>query len=268
MQKEVNAGKTALITGASGGIGLELARLFAADKIHVVLVARSADKLEQIAAELQAAHSIDATVLPADLSLSAAPQQIYDHTKQRGIAIDYLVNNAGFGIREKFVKTSLKDILEMVQLNISALTHLTRLYLAHMLERNSGRILNVSSTAAYQPGPGMSVYYATKAYVSSFSEALSYELRETGVTVTALCPGPTWTGFQERAGAKNSSLMKSKTLKPMDAATVARAGYQAMRNGKRVVIPGVMNRIVAKGAMIGPRRIVTAMAGSLNDSKK
>ncbi|MCI0414343.1 SDR family oxidoreductase [bacterium] len=266
MQKEVKG--TALITGASSGIGLELARLFAKDGIHVVLVARSTEKLQRLATELEDAHSIRAKILPFDLADAGAPDHLFMRTQEESIPVDFLVNNAGFGMRESFEKNDLKQILEMLQVNIVALTHLTKLYVKEMLARKSGKILNVGSTAAYQPGPWMAVYYATKAYVLSFSEALSNELNGTGVTVSALCPGPTRTGFQERAGAKDIQLMKSKMMRVMDAATVAKIGYEGMMKNKRVIIPGFMNRIVATAARIGPRDWSTAIAGSLNKSKE
>jgi len=268
MQEEIRSRHAAMITGASGGIGLELARLFASDRIDVVLVARSAGKLEEVANELRSSHGIEATVIAMDLAIPSAPQELFDATQQRGLQIEYLINNAGFGVRDSFVNTSLKDILEMIQLNVTALTHLTRLYVGGMVALKRGKILNVASTAAYQPGPNMNVYYATKAYVLSFSEALSHELHGSGVTVTALCPGPTWTGFQQRAGAKNMQLMKSKMMRVMDAHTVARQGYEAMIKGKRVVITGAMNRIIAKAAMIGPRNIATSIAGAMNQNKQ
>jgi uncharacterized protein len=265
MQKEVKG--TALITGASSGIGLELAKLFAKDGFDLVLVARSSDKLQHLANELENAHSIRATVFPSDLAVAGAADHLFARTQAESIFIDFLINNAGFGLRESFEQNDLKQILEMLQVNVVALTHLTKLYLKEMLARKKGKILNVASTAAYQPGPWMAVYYATKAYVLSFSEALSNELSETGVTVSALCPGPTRTGFQERAGAKDMQLMKSKMMAVMDAATVAKKGYEGMMKNKRVIIPGLMNRIVATAARISPRDWSTAIAGSLNKTK-
>ena len=264
MQKEVN--QTALITGASGGIGLELARLFAADGIHLVLVARTQDALEKLASELQSAHSIRTRVIAADLSHPSAPDELYKTLQDESIPVDYLINNAGFGIRENFERNDLKDILEMLQLNITALTHLTRLFLPGMLTKKFGKIMNVASTAAFQPGPWMAVYYATKAYVLSLSEALHHELKDTGVIVTALCPGPTRTGFQARAGAKDIQLMKSKMMAVMDAASVAKIGYDGMRKNKRVVIPGLMNRLLGT-PLIWPRGIAAAIAGSMNKAK-
>jgi short-subunit dehydrogenase len=266
MQKEV--GRTsALITGASGGIGLELSKLFAADGHDVVLVARTRDKLDRLANELQAQYSIQATVIQADLSEPAAPDEIFRGTQDRNIDIEFLVNNAGFGIRESFEKTELKEMLEMIQVNITALTHLTRLFLPGMIAKGSGRILNLASTAAFQPGPWMAVYYATKAYVLSLSEALHNELRDSGIRVTALCPGPTPTGFQQRAGATDTKLMKSKVMAKMDAKRVAEKGYAGMLKNKRVVIPGFVNQLLAAGALFGPRSLSTGIAGSLNRPK-
>src|SRR5438128_1555599 len=189
----------ALITGASSGIGLELAKLFARDEHDVVLVARRADKLKQLAAQLGSAHNIRATVIPADLADPAAPEEIFRALRAADVELDVLVNNAGFGVTGPFLATDAAAELRMIQVNVTALTHLTKLFLPGMLGRGAGRVLNVASTAGFQPGPLMAVYYATKAYVISFSDALAEELRGTGVTVTCLCPGPTKTGFQEAA---------------------------------------------------------------------
>ena len=259
--------KTALITGASGGIGYELAKLFAKDQTNLVLVARSREKLEEFASDLQQKHSITVKVYAIDLSKPSAPSEVFSYTEKETIRVDYLINNAGFGIRDSFASSDTNQILEMIQLNISALTHLTKLYLPQILQQKSGKILNVASTAAYQPGPWMAVYYATKAYVLSLSEALSNELSKTGVTVTTLCPGPTPTGFQQRAGATNIQLMKSKVVAVLDAAAVAKQGYEGMMRGKKVIIPGFMNRLLALGARVGPRDWSTAIAGSMNKNK-
>jgi uncharacterized protein len=258
-------GKTALITGASGGIGYELAKLFASDGINLVLVARSREKLESFASELK---GIQALAFAADLSKTSAAEEVFHFTQKNSLTIDFLVNNAGFGIRNSFVDTSAADIHEMIDLNVSALTYLTRLYLPGMIQRKSGRILNVASTAAFQPGPWMAVYYATKAYVLSLSEALAHELKDTGVTVTTLCPGPTRTGFQARAGAQDMQLMKSKMMAVMEAAPVAKAGYDAMMSGKNVIIPGFVNHMLALGAKIGPTAMSTSIAGKLNKNKR
>jgi len=265
MQKALKG--TALITGASSGIGLELAKLFAKDGIDVVLVARSLDKLNRLAGDLESAHSIRANVFACDLALPGAAEDLFSRTQAASLRVDFLINNAGFGLRGSFVQNDLKQLLEMLQVNVVALTHLTKLYLNDMVTRKSGKVLNVASTAAYQPGPWMAVYYATKAYVLNFSEALSNELSGTGVTVTALCPGPTRTGFQERAGAKDMQLMKSKVMAAMDAVSVAEKGYEGLMKNKRVIIPGVMNRVVATAARIGPRDWSTAIAGSMNKTK-
>ena len=191
---------TALVTGASSGIGLELARLFAHDGYDLILVARSVEKLDRLGAELSARHGIRARTVGADLGSPDAPGAIAETLKQAAVRIDVLVNNAGYGVHGPFAKTELQTELDLLRVNVVALTHLTKLLLPTMLARRAGRILNVASTAGFQPGPLMAVYSASKAYVLSFSEALAEELAGTGVTVTTLCPGPVLTGFQARAG--------------------------------------------------------------------
>ncbi len=253
--------QTALITGASSGIGLDLAHLFAADGHDVVLVARSEGKLRELAKELEAKHGIQATVIAADLAKPDAPQQIFVIAPQ----IDVLVNNAGFGTSGKFAETELRAELEMIQVNVTALTHLTKLFLPQMLERKRGRILNLASTASFQPGPLMAVYYATKAYVLSFSEAIAEELSGTGVTVTALCPGPTATGFQKTADLGSEALLK--VMKPVSSMEVARAGYNAMMRGRRVVIPGVKNKIGVQSIRVTPRVVVTKVVRALQERR-
>ncbi len=255
--------KTALITGGSGGIGYEFAKLFAKDRHNLVLVARSTDKLARVADELQRQFGISAKVVPLDLTASPAPQFLFDQLEREGIAIDILVNNAGYGVFGEFAKIPLEQELGQIQLNVAALTHLTKLFLGPMLERHSGRILNVASTAGFQPGPRMAVYYATKAYVISFSEALAYELKDSGVTVTCLCPGPTNTGFQGRAGTDKTLLFK--TMRPMDAETVARDGYRGLMAGKTLVISGFRNWLVTEALRISPRKLVTAVSRKLMD---
>ena len=193
-------GKTALITSASGGIGYELAKLFANDHYNLVLVARNASKLAQVADELQRQFGISAKSIPLDLTAPTAPQFLFDQLQREDIAVDILVNNAGYGVFGEFAKIPLEDTLGQIQLNVTALTHLTKLFLGSMIERRSGKIMNVASVAGFQPGPLMAVYYATKAYVISFSEALANELADKGVTVTCLCPGATETAFAGRAG--------------------------------------------------------------------
>jgi uncharacterized protein len=259
----MNDGKTALITGASGGIGYELAKLFAKDHHNLVLVARSAPKLAQFADELQRQFSVSAKAVPLDLTAAPAPQFLFDQLQREGIAVDILVNNAAYGVLGEFSQISLEDSLGQVQLNITALTHLTKLFLGPMIERHSGKIMNVASTAGFQPGPLMAVYYATKAYVISFSEALANELNEAGVTVTCLCPGATDTGFQGRAGIENTKLFK--TLRPMDAKTVARDGYRGLMAGKTLVISGFRNWLLAESLRFSPRKLVTAISRKVLD---
>ena len=250
--------KTALITGASVGIGRELAKLFAQDHFNLVLVARNASRLGEVAGELEKQFGISAKSFPLDLASSAAPQFLFDQLQREHIAVDVLVNNAGYGKLGAFADVPCEESAGQIALNITALTHLTKLFLAPMLERKFGRILNVASTAGFQPGPMMAVYYATKAYVISFSEALANELRGTGVTVTCLCPGLTDTQFQTRAGTEKTNLFKR--TRPMDAATVARDGYRALMKGKPLVISGLRNRLLMESLRISPRRLVTAVS--------
>jgi len=250
--------KTALITGGSGGIGLELAKVLARNAFDIVLVARKRDTLEAAAGQLEGKFNITAHVFAADLRRREAPQAIFDFLRNENIPIEILVNNAGFGLGGEFADTDLDRELEMIQVNIAALTQLTKLFLPAMIKRKSGRILNVASTAAFQPGPLMSVYYASKAYVLSFSEALSEELRDTGVTVTALCPGPTKTDFAATAQVGHSRLFTLFGV--ADAASVAEFGFRAMMQGKRVAIPGIRNKLVAESHRFFPRNLVTRVA--------
>jgi short-subunit dehydrogenase len=246
---------TALITGASGGIGYELAKFFARDHHNLVLVARSADKLAQVATELQV-HGGTVKTIALDLAPPPAPKFLFDQLA--GTPIDILVNNAGFGAFGEFAQMPEEEILGQIQLNLTALTQLTRLFLPPMVQRRSGRIMNVASTAAFQPGPGMAVYYATKAYVLSFSEAIANELRHSGVTVTCFCPGATHTGFAKRAGTEKSRLFKQ--LGAMDADKVALDGYRALMEGRTLAISGVHNWLVAQSTRFAPRRLVTAVS--------
>jgi hypothetical protein len=256
--------KTALITGASFGIGLELARIFARENYNLVLVARTGDKLRQLASEIEKAHGTRSLVLATDLTEPGAATYALDQTTRANITVDVLVNNAGFGQYGLFAENDLEECLRQVQLNVTTLTHLTRLYLPEMLERKGGRILNVASTAAFQPGPLMAVYFATKAYVLHFSEALSNELQGTGVTVTCLCPGATATEFHKRA---NASGMRFLRMGSMDARTVAEDGYRALMAGKPVVISGFKNWLVAQSVRFSPRQLVTAITRTIQESK-
>jgi uncharacterized protein len=257
------ARKLALVTGASGGIGYELAVILARHGHDLVLVARRADKLAALAERLELDHGIRARVIAKDLARPEAAAEIHETLAAEGLAVDVLVNNAGFGLLGKFAESDLEQDIEMLRLNVESPTRLTRLLLPSMLERGSGRILNVASTAGLQPGPLMAVYYATKAYLLSFSEALANEVAGTGVTVTALCPGPTETGFSSHAGAEQARLFKGST---MDARTVAEAGYAALMSGKPMVIPGARNRLLAFGVRVTPRKVVTQIARRMNES--
>ncbi|MFQ5512239.1 MAG: SDR family NAD(P)-dependent oxidoreductase [Candidatus Krumholzibacteriia bacterium] len=257
--------KTALITGASFGIGYELARQFGRAGYDLVLVARNEDKLDEVAAELTGAFGIDVGVVPKDLTADRAPDKIFEKLHANSITIDVLVNNAGFGTRGLFYKNEMGKELDMIRLNIMALVHLTRLFLPSMVERGNGKILNVASTAAFQPGPLMAVYYATKAFVVSFSEAVSNEVEGTGVTVTALCPGPTYTEFQKRAGIEQSKLFGRGMV--MTAEDVAVQGYQALMEGKGVVITGFKNKLLAGSVRFAPRRLIKKVVRSMNENR-
>jgi len=253
---------TALITGASGGIGEELARLFAGTRHDLVLVARSEEKLQALSGELSRAHGVQSRALPADLADPAAPPRLFQAIEDQGITIDVLVNNAGFGARGAFSEIDYEVESRMIQLNVATLTHLTRLFLPGMLERRSGKVLNVASTAAFVPGPFMAVYYASKAYVLSFSEGLSEEVQGTGVTVTALCPGPTQTNFAAAAGNQDSILFRTGSV--MDARTVARAGYDGLMAGERLVVPGWSNQMTVFSTRLAPRTMLAKITRKLN----
>ena len=256
---------TALVTGASSGIGLELSTLLARDRHDLVVVARSRDRLEAIARGLTEEFGVGVTILARDLSRPETPAEIARELDERTLTIDVLVNDAGFGVYGPFAETPIEKELEMIQVNAAALTHLTKLLLPGMLQRRRGRILNVASTAAFQPGPLMAVYYATKAYVLSFSEALANELAGTGVTVTALCPGPTITEFQKQSGMGETLLFHSPLV--MKASEVARAGYEGMMRGKTLVIPGLANLALVEALRVTPRRIVTAIARRIQETR-
>ncbi len=251
---------TALITGASSGIGLELARRFAANGFDLVLVARRKDKLDELAQLLATNHAIKAHVIEADLAQVEASREIYDKVKALGTTIDILVNNAGFGARGPFAEIPLERELEMIAVNIVALTHLTRLFLPEMLARRRGRILNVASTAAFQPGPLMAVYYATKSYVLSLSEALHEETTGTGVTDTCLCPGPTTSEFAQTADMEKVMLFK---LGAMTASDVADIGTKAALSGKRLAVAGLRNQILAFSTRLTPRGLLLKIAKQL-----
>jgi hypothetical protein len=251
--------KVALITGASSGIGLDLARLMASD-FDLIITARHNELLEKVAQELQAGHGNRVHVIAADLSRPGMPHQIFSEIERRGLAVDILINNAGYGGSGAFADSNLQNELEMIELNVTALTSLTKLALPGMRKRGWGKIMNVASTAGFQPGPLMAVYYATKAYVIMFSEAIANELKGSGVTVTCLCPGATATNFARRAEMEQSRLFRLGAMRSID---VARAGYKAMMRGRTMVIPGLLNKAVAMSVRFSPRKLVTAISGSL-----
>lgn len=254
----MNNSKTVLITGASSGIGYELTKLFARDGHNLVLVARSGGKLAQVADELHRQFNISTKPVTMDLAIPTAPQLLFDQLQRDGVVGDILVNNAGYAKYGKFATVPLNESDGQIQLNIATLTALTKLFVGPMLERRSGKIMNVASTAGFQPGPLLAVYYATKAYVISFSEALANELKGTGVTITCFCPGATDTGFQYRAENADSRLFK--TLRPMGVKKVARDGYRGLMKNKTLVISGTRNWIVAETVRFTPRKMATAIS--------
>jgi uncharacterized protein len=254
----------AVITGASTGIGRELALICARDGYDLVLIARSQSVLEQLASDIYASTGRTARVIAKDLSHPSASTEVFYQLNNSDPHVDALINNAGFGLVGRFWELDTNEQVEMINLNILALTHLTRLLLPAMIARRQGRVLNVASTAAFQPGPLMTVYYASKAYVVSFSEALHNECRGTGVTVTVLCPGPTKTEFQRRAHATTTKLFESGRV--MDASTVARIGFDAMQSGKPMAIAGRMNAAMAFLTRFAPIQFTASMARRFNSS--
>ena len=242
---------TALITGASSGIGLELAKIHASKGGDLVLVARSTANLEALKTELESQYKIQVVIISKDLSQRDAAKEVYDETTRGGIQIDYLINNAGFGDFGHFPATDWDKEEQMISLNMTTLTHFTKLYLQDMMMRSSGKIMNVASTASFQPGPTMAVYCATKAYVLSFSEAVNNEVSDKGISITALCPGATNTHFKSAAGMDNSKLFKNKNLPTGQ--EVAKYGYTAMMKGKPVAIHGTFNFILANSSRFIPR---------------
>jgi short-subunit dehydrogenase len=250
---------TALITGASAGLGAEFAKLFAQEGYDLALVARRKDRLEEIATSLKSAHSINARVIEADLGDIKAPQAIFEALA--GVEVRFLVNNAGFGTNGTFAERELSRELEQIQVNVTSLTQLTRLFLPQMIARKQGRILNIGSTAGFQPGPFMAVYYATKAYVNHFSEALSIELKDTGVTATLSCPGATSTEFAKVAGNDKSKLFAQGAA---TAESVAKEAYRAMHAGKVMIVHGFKNKMGVQSLRFAPRAAVRAIAANLN----
>lgn len=256
--------KTALITGASGGIGLELARIHASKGDNLVLVARSGDRLAEIKSEIESLSHVDVHFLVKDLSLPHAAKKVFDEVTGHGIGIDYLINNAGIGDYGLFANTDWEKQERMISLNVTVLTHLTWLFVPQMIKRGGGKIMNVASLAAFTPGPTMSVYFATKAYVLSLSEALNNELRDKGITVTALCPGSVDTKFHEVALGDPAKVRERKMA---SAREVAEIGYRAMMKGKPVVIPGFKNAILAFASRFAPRDVIVSSTRKIQERK-
>lgn len=248
---------TVLITGASGGIGEQFAKIYAWKEVQLILIARSCDKLARIKEDLERTSDARILVIEKDLSLPHAAQEVYQTVQEAGFEVDMLINNAGVGSFGPFYESDWGKQAEMIQLNIVALAELTRLFLPEMVQRHQGKIINVASTAAFEPGPLMSVYYASKAFVLSFSEALSRELKNSGVTVTALCPGPTDTGFFAAAALKKSEIYKAVQSAP--ASKVAQYGIKAAEKGKVIAVYGTLNKLMVFLVRFLPRRFVRNM---------
>jgi uncharacterized protein len=260
MRNDSATRRTTLVTGASSGIGLELTKLFARDGFDLVLVATDEARLAKIADEMAQQFDVTVTVMQKDLSRPTAAGEIYRELQSKGIEVDILVNNAGFSVYGPFSETDSRDEMEMMQVNMITLTQLTKLFLPAMLKRNSGKILNVASTAAFTPGPFDAVYCASKAYVLSFSEAIAEEVRGTGVSVTTLCPGPTKTEFAKRAEMTNTKIFQGRLS---SAAEVAEEGYRALLQGRTTVVVGLANRLMVFSLRFSPRNLVARVAKSL-----
>ncbi|MDZ7959977.1 MAG: SDR family oxidoreductase [Aulosira sp. DedQUE10] len=257
--------KTALITGAASGIGYQLAYIFGRNNYNLVLVDKNEQKLAEISEEFAKKFSIVVKTFAKDLSIPTSPTEIFTELQQSSIKVDVLVNNAGFGTYGVFAETDLTTELNMLQVNIVSLTHFTKLFLQDMVEQGYGKVLNVASVAAFQPGPLMAVYFATKAYVLSFSEAIANELEGTGVSVTVLCPGPTASEFQKTAAMEDSKI--SSVNRMMDTETVAKIGYSSLMANKTVVIPGLRNKILTESVRFTPRKLVTKVVKSMHELK-
>jgi short-subunit dehydrogenase len=255
--------KAALITGATAGIGAELANVMAANGYGLALVARDERRLMERADTLQRQFNVPVKIVPCDLADSATPRRIFDHLERESFPISALVNNAGFGVYGQFTETDLAQEMRMLQVNMGAVAQLTKLFLKPMLERGHGRILNVASTASFQPGPWLSLYSASKAFVYSFSCALAFELKETSVTVTTLCPGGTRTEFQDRAGMKH----KEGLFGQMTARRVAEIGYNAMEKGRPVAIAGWKNWLMIQVSRHCPTMLTARVAAKLNRNR-
>lgn len=259
------ANQTALITGASAGLGAHFATLFARDGYDVIVVARSQARLETMAERLRQVHKAKVHVLAADLSQPGSGLTLFNECRAKSLKVDVLVNNAGFGSNGTFLDQALPRELEMVRLNCETLLELTYLFANDMRARGAGQVLNIASTAGFQPGPYMATYYATKAFVLSFTEALAHELRGTGVSVTCHCPGPTHTEFAARAGNDKSNLFQMGGA--AKAEDVAEHAYEAMKQGEVVSIHGVMNWLAVEAVRFAPRALIRSISATLNSAK-
>jgi len=257
--------KTALITGSSNGIGYELAKVHAEKGDNLVLVARNKSKLDELKKEIEVKHKISVYTIGKDLSFPGAAKEVYDEIIQNNISIDYLINNAGFGDFGFFAESDWNKQEQMINLNITTLAHFTWLFLPDMIKRGSGKIMNVASTASFQPGPTMSVYFASKAFVLSFSEAVNNEVRDKGITITALCPGATHSGFQAAAAMEDSKLFEGNNFP--SSREVAEYGYKAMIKGKAVAIHGLKNTLLANSVRFIPRSLAVIAARKIQEKK-
>jgi short-subunit dehydrogenase len=256
--------KTALVTGAGSGLGLEFSKLLAKDNYNLVLVDVDKRALEEVKNSIKKKHNTKVEVLMKDLSRANASQEIFEFVNGR--SLDVLINNAGFGLFGPFAQTNWHRESDMLHLHIMTTTQMTKLFLKGMLQRGSGHILNVSSLAAFEPGPLMSIYYASKAYILSFSEAIANELKGSGVSVTALCPGPTKTRFQEVVA--NSSSKNRIQMNMASSKKVAKIGYKAMMAGKEIVIPGLLNKVIAFLPRLMPRNKVTSIVRKIQEKNR
>ncbi len=257
--------KAALITGASSGIGLELAHVMAKEKHNLVLVARSIDKLNELADELIKTYGIKVKTYKADLSKAEEIENLYQQTQNDDIEVSYLINNAGFGEYGKFIKNDWEKLNSMMQLNMVSLVHLTSLYSKNMVSSKFGKIMNVASTAAFQALPYFAAYAATKSFVLNFSQAIASELKPHGITVTALCPGLTETGFVEGANMEGTKFLDKAKSSMATAEDVAEYGYEAMMKGKTVAVHGMVNSIMAQSSRFLPRDLITTIAKKMQE---
>ncbi|MGH6684749.1 MAG: SDR family NAD(P)-dependent oxidoreductase [Pseudolabrys sp.] len=261
-RKRKGDGQTALVTGASMGIGVELARCYAEAGYDLILTARSAEALDKIAAEFSAKHKVKAAPIACDLGVIGAGDKLAQQIAARGLAVDVLVNNAGYGVAGAYDGSDRTEEMGMIDLNVRALAELTHIYWPHMLANKRGGVLNVASTAAFQPGPLMAIYYASKAFVLSFSEALWKEAEGTGVHVSCLCPGPTESNFRARAGTGKTRLSRNMGT-PMTSAAVAKQSYRGFASNRRVVVTGARNRFLASAAPFLPRKTLLGIVHNM-----